>query len=266
MRFAIVDGEKREAEKGLIGLCVGCEQIVGPKCGPIRIKHWAHKSECRCDRWWENETEWHRSWKNSFPAECQEIRHKADNGEWHIADVVTKQGHFLEFQHSFLEARERIARNSFYGSKLVWIIDGLRRSKDRSQFDMILRRSKQIPGATPLIRLPSVLHECSIVKEWSECSVPVFLDFGADWPLWCLLPKSPKSESYIGPFSRQVFVDLHNGKLTKSGQSFAELMRILIDSIVAYENLRQPRVPQIDLLAINRSNGFRMRRGRSYRF
>lgn len=44
MRFSIVNGEKREAQKGLIGVCIGCDQPVIPKCGPIKIHHWAHKS------------------------------------------------------------------------------------------------------------------------------------------------------------------------------------------------------------------------------
>lgn len=104
MKLSIVNGERREPEKGLIGSCLGCGQPMIPKCGSIKIWHWAHKSSCECDHWWENETEWHRSWKNNFPKENQEIRHKDDaTGEWHIADVKTKHGHVLEFQHSFLK-------------------------------------------------------------------------------------------------------------------------------------------------------------------
>ena len=42
-----------------------------------------------CDPWWENETEWHRAWKDQFPADWQEIVHHAEDGEKHIADVKT---------------------------------------------------------------------------------------------------------------------------------------------------------------------------------
>lgn len=235
MRFSIVNGEKREAEKGLAGICIGCEQPVIPKCGPIKVKHWAHKSQCECDHWWENETEWHRNWKNNFPVECQEVRCKADDGEWHIADVKTKQGYFLEFQHSFLKSEERLSRNHFYGHNLVWIVDGLKRSKDLSQFDLILKNGKQIAQNIQLVCLPSTFEECSLLKEWSECNIPVFFDFGIDFPLWCLLPKSSNGSLYVGPFPRQSFVDLHNGMLTNHGESFDSLMKILREVVSVYE-------------------------------
>ena len=245
MRFSMVNGEKKEAEKGLSGTCIGCEQPTIPKCGSIKVKHWAHKSSCECDHWWENETEWHRSWKNYFPVECQEIRHKAETGEWHIADVKTKLGHILEFQHSFLKPEERLARNNFYNVNLVWVVDGLKRIKDRPQFDSYLKNAKQLHKNIQLFRLPSFFDECSILKEWSECNGPVFFDFGQEFPLWCLFPKSSKAIHYIGPFSRQTFVDLHNEGLTQSGQSYSELMKILNDLIYAYENPQQEIIRQV---------------------
>lgn len=236
MRFSIVNGEKREAQKGLIGICIGCDQPVIPKCGPIKIHHWAHKSQCECDHWWENETEWHRSWKNNFPIECQEIRHRAEDGEWHIADVKTKQGNILEFQHSLLNPEERLARNNFYGNDLVWVVDGLRREKDKSQFDLILKNSQMIYQNIQLTRLPASIEECTLLKEWSECRIPVLFDFGVELPLWCLLPKSSKGFFYAGPLSRQNFIDLHNGILTKNGQNFQDLIKTLNEIVFLYEN------------------------------
>ncbi len=239
MKFSLVDGIKREAEKRLTGLCIGCGNPVIPKCGPIKVNHWAHKVKCVCDHWWENETEWHRAWKNSFPVDCQEFRQKADNGEWHIADVKTKQGHFLEFQHSSIKIEERLARNNFYGSNLVWIVDGLKRKNDLLRFKTLLESSKLICQSIQLTQLPSFLDKCPILQEWSECKVPVFFDFGPELPLCCLLPKSTKGIHYFGPFLRQTFTSLHNGDLTKDGQSFSELMNTLDDVISAYENPRQ---------------------------
>lgn len=247
MRFSIVNGEKREAQKGLTGICIGCEQPVIPKCGPIKVKHWAHKSQCECDHWWENETEWHYSWKNNFPVECQEIRHRAEDGEWHIADVKTKQGYILEFQHSFLKSEERLARNNFYGNKLIWIVDGLKRSKDLSKFDLILKKRKQIHQNIQLYHIPSSFEECSLLREWSDCNTPVFFDFGLELPLWCLLPKSVNGALYIGPFPRQSFIELHNGGLTKSAQNFEELMRTLSEIVTVYENPHQQILRQSNL-------------------
>ncbi len=87
MKFALVNGERREAEPSLMGECLGCGNPVVAKCGEVRIKHWAHKARARCDAWWETETEWHRAWKNQFPSEWQEVIHYAENGEKHIADA-----------------------------------------------------------------------------------------------------------------------------------------------------------------------------------
>jgi len=56
-----------------------------------------------CDNWWENETQWHRDWKNHFPVEWQEVVQIAEDGEKHIADVKTSEGWVVEFQHSYLK-------------------------------------------------------------------------------------------------------------------------------------------------------------------
>lgn len=242
MRFATVNGEKREAEKELSGLCVGCEQPMIPVCGVKNVKHWRHKVDSDCDRWWENETAWHRLWKNSFPVECQEIRHRADDGEWHIADVKTKQGQILEFQHSFLKTEERTARNHFYGNCLVWVVDGLKRKNDLSRFNLALKEAKLIAPGLNLTQLFSLPVDCPILEDWSECIGPVFFDFGVQFPLWCLLPRSARAARYIGPFSRQSFIELHNGKLTQNGLTFSELMETLKDLVWSVENPHQPTV------------------------
>lgn len=93
------------------------------KCGPRILHHWAHAGRRDCDLWWENETEWHRAWKNLFPAECREISHVAADGEIHRADIKTPTGIVIEVQHSAMTDAERQAREAFYGN-LVWVIDG----------------------------------------------------------------------------------------------------------------------------------------------
>ena len=61
MRFALLNDEKIEAQKGIKNaVCQFCGKIVIPKCGQVKIHHWAHKTKENCDPWWENETEWHR--------------------------------------------------------------------------------------------------------------------------------------------------------------------------------------------------------------
>lgn len=87
------------------------------------IHHWAHYRTRDCDPWWENETPWHREWKNLFPIECREVSHTAEDGEIHRADIKTSTGIIIEVQHSTITDAERISREEFY-QNLVWILDG----------------------------------------------------------------------------------------------------------------------------------------------
>ena len=114
MRFALIDNNRVEAQPKQQGVCPNCSQSVIAKCGKQKIWHWAHRSITSCDSWWEPETEWHRAWKNEFPADWQEAVQFARTGEKHVADVKTQSGMVIEFQHSFLKAEERAARESFY--------------------------------------------------------------------------------------------------------------------------------------------------------
>src|SRR5262245_29888544 len=100
MRFALVNGQRQEAQPGLSGQCPGCESPVRARCGVHRVWHWAHKGNRNCDPWWEPETEWHRNWKNQFPVSWQEFPQRAPDGELHRADVKTEAGCVIEFQHS----------------------------------------------------------------------------------------------------------------------------------------------------------------------
>ncbi len=160
MKYALVCGKKTEASKGAKGVCPSCGSELIAKCGQVKVNHWAHKGTRNCDPWWENETEWHREWKGHFPTDWQEVVHKSDTGEKHIADVKTEQGWVLEFQHSFLNPEERLSRNTFY-PKLVWVVDGLRRQRDQQQFQKILEESAVI-NQKPLIRKVNFPDECSV--------------------------------------------------------------------------------------------------------
>lgn len=94
------------------------------RCGEIITWHWAHSPRRRCDPWWENETEWHRKWKNYFPEQCQEVIHfDEETGEKHIADIKTDRGIVIELQHSSMKPDELRSREQFYES-MVWVVDG----------------------------------------------------------------------------------------------------------------------------------------------
>lgn len=165
------------------------------KCGSHRISHWAHKGIRDCDFWGEKETEWHRAWKNNFPAECQEyIHHDERSGERHIADVRINQGLVIEFQHSHLESKERAARERFYGN-MIWVVDGTRLQRDYPRF--LKGKDGFSPLGIPGYFLLPFPDDC-FPKMWVDSSAPVIFDFlGSQLAassevyrttLWCLLP------------------------------------------------------------------------------
>ncbi|WP_075590855.1 competence protein CoiA [Labilibacter marinus] len=211
MKYAFIGENKTEAFKGGKGICPNCNSELIAKCGDVNINHWAHKGTRNCDIWWENETEWHRNWKNNFPKEWQEIIHHDNTGEKHIADVKTKKDWVLEFQHSFIKPEERNSRNRFY-SKLVWVIDGLRRKTDKKQFQKVLQESSQAPVGNVNIRKINFPEESRLLKEWMNCEAPVFFDFYElnQSILWFLLPLGIKDKAYLISFSRQEFIKVHN--------------------------------------------------------
>jgi len=132
MQYAQIGTERREAFPGGRGVCPICGSATIAKCGPRVIHHWAHATRKDCDPWWENETNWHRDWKNLFPEECREISYTASDGEIHRADLVTPTGIVIEFQHSQMSDEERLSHESFY-KNLVWVVDG---SEFRKNFDI----------------------------------------------------------------------------------------------------------------------------------
>jgi competence protein CoiA len=205
MKFSVINGERQTAQPNLSGQCPLCDQAMVAKCGEVKIWHWAHKGRRTCDPWWENETEWHRTWKDRFPESWQEVVHEADNGEKHIADVKTDQGWVLEFQHSHIKPEERRARDTFY-PKLVWVVDGVRRTRDLAQFGDALNRGTPI-GSNSLIRIP-FSDECVILREWAGSGAPVFLDFGGE-ELWWILKGTPDGSAYVARFPRSHFVEIH---------------------------------------------------------
>ena len=223
MKFALVDGERHEASPGLNGVCIGCGSPTLARCGEIRVHHWAHQGQRRCDPWWESETEWHRAWKNQFPSEWQEIIHYADDGEKHISDVKTDHGWFLEFQHSHIKPEERRAREDFY-RKLIWVVDGKRRIRDEKQFFEAIRlsRGSWIDNSKYPELLSLSQPEGALFRDWIKNSSHVFFDFG-DTDLWWLLPQSNEEWTLILPITRQKFIEYQLSGGTAESNSFEAL-------------------------------------------
>lgn len=224
MRFAIVNGERQEAQKGTIGLCICCNSPMVAKCGAKKLHHWSHKGKLDCDPWWENETEWHRNWKSQFPKDWQEIVHKGDNGEIHRADVKTEHGWVLEFQFSKIEPRERKERTGFY-KKIIWVVYGPKRKKDPARFFSSLKAGQPFEDPFILRAFDVSSSGSELVRDWENENVPVFFDFNEPNILWSLLPRNPQSKQVVVAFSRQKFIEIHLA--TNPEDKFTEIFQFL---------------------------------------
>ncbi|OSZ79036.1 hypothetical protein CAP35_12535 [Chitinophagaceae bacterium IBVUCB1] len=174
MKIALVDNIRTGATKGATGICPCCGSQVIARCGEIRVDHWAHKGARHCDPWWENETDWHRSWKGNFSADWQEVIASDEiTGEKHIADIKTDYGLVIEFQHSRIDPVERRAREKFY-KNMIWVVDGTRLKSDYPRFlkgqHNIRRTNKQgiFHVNFPAEVFPSI---------WMSSSVPIIFDY-----------------------------------------------------------------------------------------
>jgi competence protein CoiA len=247
MKFALTDGQRQEAQPNLSAECPGCGAPMVAKCGEVRIRHWAHKGQRVCDRWWENETEWHRGWKDQFPADWQEVVHHAPDGERHIADVKTQNGWVLEFQHSKIKPDERRSRESFYHS-LIWVIDG-RRERDAVNFLKAWAKGEARDPLSSQRRLTSPAS--ALLKNWAGSSVHVFFDLGESLPLWWLFPEGNDSRSYVQYVSRSMFVRIHREQGTLGLSEFDSLVQNFNAFVALYESppptLRPQRPREISL-------------------
>lgn len=222
MHFALIDSKPTAAASGLKGLCPGCYQPVVAKCGTERVHHWAHLKSNSCDSWWEPETEWHRSWKNNFPATWQEIfLPDARTGEKHIADVKTSHGLVAEFQHSHIDPEEQTTRENFY-QNMVWVVDGTRLKRDYPRMQKAITSFRSIKPGIFRVGDP---EEC-FPSAWLGSSVPVIFDFQGNESigdpkdlrnnLYCLFPMRIAREAIVVVLSRKAFIDaVINGKWTQ---------------------------------------------------
>jgi hypothetical protein len=207
------------------------------------VWHWSHYRKADCDHWWENETPWHRDWKNRFPVDWQEVIHYADNGEKHIADVKTPNGSILEFQHSRISPDERRSREAFY-KNLIWVVDGQRLERARTKFYAAIRQGKILTGQQQLT-LTFPLSRHPMIREWAQRGAAVFFDFGDAHNLedlfvfgapvlWHLDPRTPNDQAILTPVLQIAFVEsIHKGRPCRA---------ISAPAVVRLPDLPRPRI------------------------
>lgn len=206
MRLALVEGQRVEATPKARGICINprCASLMTARCGRVKVWHWAHKGTKPCDPWYESETQWHRNWKNKFPLDWQEVIHTdSKSGEVHIADVKNPFGLVIEFQHSPISPEEMRSREVFYG-EMVWVVDGKRGGLDWSYFRMGLSGPIQ---DDPLAYQVEWWGRGQLLRNWSEATAKVYLDFG-EGGLWRLvLYDTSNKVGVAGPVLRDTFIE-----------------------------------------------------------
>jgi competence protein CoiA len=232
MKFALVNEQRREAQPDLSGKCLTCGHPMVAKCGEVRIWHWAHRGSRLCDPWWENETEWHRAWKDQFPISWQEVVQRAEDGEKHVADVKTDHGCVIEFQNSYINPEERRSRETFY-TQLVWVVNGSRRKTDKQKFSDAWLRGVAVGPSSQLRKIVS--HECVLLREWVGVRAPVFFDFGEPMLVW-FLHVSFDGSMYVTLLPRADFIKIHRGGATDIAFTFDDLVKDLRKRVAVYDS------------------------------
>jgi len=263
MKFALVNGERREARPKLVGECRCCGSMMIAKCGDVYAHHWAHKGRRKCDLWWENETEWHRAWKNQFPEDWQERIQYAEDGEKHIADVKTEDSWVIEFQHSAIKAEERDSREAFY-KRLVWVIDGKRRKFDERKFREAWEDAGKPLGSEEPLRALS-FYEGRLLDEWVGRPTHALLDFGEEDWLWWLIPRGDQSSDFVLRIHRAGFIQCLGPVADRGGQSLEKIIEVVASQIKRRDimhkieqSIRDKQRIKYDPLAIRRRPHRRM--------
>jgi hypothetical protein len=204
MKYALVGDQKTTPRPKIQGRCFRCGGDMIAKCGRVKLWHWAHKATDMCDPWWENESLWHRAWKDHFPDDQQEVLHiNPTTGEKHIADVKNEFGLVIEFQRSTMTKDERISREVFY-KDMIWVVDGTRGDLDSAYFNMGTSGPMQ---TSPLLYNVRWWGRSRILHFWSESSKNVYLDFG-DKVLWRLVSFNPETKKgLVGLIPKSVFIE-----------------------------------------------------------
>lgn len=195
MLYATTEKQERtKAQKGLRAFCPLCKGTLRPKCGLIRIWHWAHLSAKDCDPWYEPETAWHLRWKAMFKQQFVEVSY----GE-HRADVSLPYNQIWELQGSGLSAEEIRSREQFYSKQnkaLMWLFNAEK-----------YRHNINIKHEKPYYWLSWKWPHKSL-----SCCSRIFLDLGQDGIFQVRKLADDAREAYGTLWQREVFLSKFFGR------------------------------------------------------
>lgn len=184
MFYAVLNNEKIEPKPELRANCQLCGKEVFSKCGEINVWHWAHLGEKSCDNWFEPESVWHKDWKKMFGKELSEVI-ITKNGKKHIADIFTKDDIVIELQNSPISRSTIYERETFYGERMLWIING---ENFKNNFKVIpenrfygVSQGFVHKSTGQLLKKGEKLFSWKwSYKSWEQSERPIFIDFGEE--------------------------------------------------------------------------------------
>src|SRR5690554_4123222 len=210
--------------------CPLCKAEVIAKRGDINIHHWAHKKREDCDSWTEPETYWHKSWKESFPIQSREFVFER-NGKKHFADVYTDAKIVIELQNSSISSKTIEERETFYGKRMLWVING-GRFRERISFLIDAEAIKLVEGedyrfSSNYIKLShNKISEYletqkefhfqweNPIRSWKNAKRPVFIDFNENHILW-FHDGIGENSGKFRVFSKKQFFEKYKGSYEK---------------------------------------------------
>lgn len=120
---ATIAGPRRAA-------CCQCDQEMIAKTGEIITHHWAHAHASDCPGSYE--TAWHLGWKDT----CDDPGRIEVTVANRRADVLTKYGWSIEFQHSSQSNPAVRAREKDWGHRIIWCFDELAAASRDNRVDV----------------------------------------------------------------------------------------------------------------------------------
>lgn len=132
------------------------------------------------------------------------------------------------------------SREAFY-PKLIWVVDGTRRKRDRAQLTNAWNDGVSV-GKSSLVR-QAFWGDCGLLEEWAGSNAPIFFDLGETERLWWLLAKSNDVWAYVAQFPRAQFIEWHRSTATEMARQCEKLVNDIPKLITDYES--RPRVQPV---------------------
>lgn len=166
--FATIDGPRRAS-------CLQCGDDMIAKTGEVVTHHWAHAHQTDCPG--SHETAWHMEWKATCP-DADRIEVTVGNRR---ADVLTRYGWSIEFQHSSQSNKDVRAREADWGQRIIWCFDETASASRETRYDTATGQTRnQLEWWHPPDRPFETIRWSHAKAYIFQTAAPTFLHIDAD--------------------------------------------------------------------------------------